>query len=76
MSHYCRSPQEIVDDVLVDVHAAVTEQLNTIVAGRCLYTGQQRARLKLVLDMAEAMILGARPADARHLLTAHERATR
>ena len=76
MDTYCRSPQEIVDDTILHVHTAVTHQLNMIVAGRCLYVGQQRIRLQAVLDMAEAMILGTRPADAHHLLIAHERATR
>ncbi len=41
----CRSPSEIREDALIEAHDMVRRALNTVIAGRCAYTGAARQKL-------------------------------
>lgn len=56
MQVYCRSEQEIAEDFVCKLHTEVCAALNTLIGGRCLYTGKARERLYLLRERAEAAI--------------------
>jgi hypothetical protein len=63
----CRSPQQIHDDELVDTHNDIQRLLNKCVAGRCLYLGHRRERLKALAARIENEILTGESCTSVHL---------
>ena len=58
----CRSPQQINDDAVVEVHSDAKRLLRQLCDGALLFRGEQRRRLEQTVAMCEDMILGNRPA--------------
>jgi hypothetical protein len=62
MEIQCRSPQEIMDDSLVDAHTELTRALRMLDGtGRCLYTGSHAKRIAALRDRVVDVIETGKP---------------
>lgn len=57
MKTYGRSPLEITEDSICDLHTEVCRDLNTMCGGRVLYYGKTRERLVALRQKLEDAIL-------------------
>jgi hypothetical protein len=55
---YIQSYKEKDEEVVCETHTLVSQELNAMCGGRCLYTGEQRAQLQRLKLMLEQMIAG------------------
>lgn len=53
-----RSPQEIDEDSVIELHTSIQRNLNQVCNGRTLYRGLQREALRTLLEEIEKHILG------------------
>lgn len=57
----CRSPEQIRDDLLIELHTELQRDLSLMCAGRCLYLGDARNARKALMVRIERAILGEEP---------------
>lgn len=68
MEYVGRSPAQIRDDSLIDIHTSLTEELNSV---HLRYIGKRRQALKDLLAEVESIILGESTSNVAMLHRRH-----